>query len=664
MNKKSTTKPAFYSKLALTNLQKNRATYFPYILTCILSVAMFYIMHSISINEGLKKMSGADQLSIILSLGTVVIGIFTAIFLFYTNSFLMKRRKKELGLFNILGMEKKHIANIMLFETLYVALAGLVIGLLGGVLLSKLMFLILLKIINFGVPLIFSVSFSSILITLAVFAGIFLATLLSNLMQIHLSKPIELLKGGQVGEKEPKTKWILTLIGCISLGAGYTIALTVESPLQAINLFFIAVILVMIGTYSLFTAGSIALLKLLKKNKSYYYKTNHFISVSSMIYRMKQNAVGLANICILSTAVLVMLSTTVSLYVGMDDVLKNRYPQDISIQYDNATAKNSEIISKIIIDEQNAHNVSVENQIDYRSTWLICQREENKFIPIKKDSAYNTAYLSSTALMTVEDYNKLENKNLTLAPNEAIVYSVGKGFGESTIILKDREFKVKEELSDFKVERKSEIAVFEGYYVIVDNIDTIKAIYKSAEEKDLENPKYILGFDLKGSEDNISKYIVGIRNKINSQIQGDIKIDTLQENKTSFFGVNGGLLFLGIFLGMLFLMATVLIIYYKQVSEGYDDKERFEIMQNVGMSKQEVKKSIQSQIIMVFFLPLLAAVVHIAVAFKIITRLLAVLNLVNVPLFFGCTVATILVFAVIYVIVYSLTARAYYKIVR
>jgi len=406
----------FYAKLALINIKKNGKTYFPYMVAAISTIMMFYTMHFISINDGLNNMSGGDSLKIILGLGNYVIGLFSIIFLFYTNSFLIKRRKNEIGLYNILGMEKRHIARVMIWETFFVGISTIVIGLLSGILISKLMFLVLLKILTFEVPLGFFISKESIAITVILFGAIFILTLLNNLGQIHLSKPVELLRGGQVGEKEPKTKWIMTIIGVISLSAGYYIALTTESPLTAIYLFFVAVILVIVGTYSLFTAGSIALLKILRKNKKFYYKTNNFINVSGMIYRMKQNAVGLSNICILSTCVLVMLSTTVSLYIGMEDVLRNRYPRDIAVRVDNVSDEMEEKLDNIIIKEAEKHNISIKDIIKYRSIEVTMFQKNNSFSLANRDIG-NYSDISLLNIMPLESYNSQENKSINLEDN-------------------------------------------------------------------------------------------------------------------------------------------------------------------------------------------------------------------------------------------------------
>ncbi|ASW44172.1 FtsX-like permease family protein [Clostridium isatidis] len=653
----------FYAKLALINIKKNGKTYFPYMVAAISTIMMFYTMHFISINDGLNNMSGGDSLKIILGLGNYVIGLFSIIFLFYTNSFLIKRRKNEIGLYNILGMEKRHIARVMIWETFFVGISTIVIGLLSGILISKLMFLVLLKILTFEVPLGFFISKESIAITVILFGAIFILTLLNNLGQIHLSKPVELLRGGQVGEKEPKTKWIMTIIGVISLSAGYYIALTTESPLAAIYLFFVAVILVIIGTYSLFTAASIALLKILRKNKKFYYKTNNFINVSGMIYRMKQNAVGLSNICILSTCVLVMLSTTVSLYIGMEDVLRNRYPRDIAVRVDNVSDEMEEKLDNIIIKEAEKHNISIKDIIKYRSIEVTMFQKNNSFSLANRDIG-NYSDISLLNIMPLESYNSQENKSINLEDNEVLLYAFRGEIKEDTVNILGNEFKVKEQLKDFNSEGILSAIAAKSYYIVVKDVETIEKLLFNVDiygEK-FENLSYFYAFNTEGDAENQINLINVLSNMI-SEASLSGYAEGLEESRGAFFSLYGGLFFLGLFLGFLFIMATVLIMYYKQVSEGYDDKQRFEIMQKVGLSKEEVKKSIKSQVLMVFFLPLLMAIIHIAFAFKVITKLLSVLNLTNITLFALCTLGTILVFAVFYGIVYSLTARVYYKLV-
>ena len=641
----------FYLKLAIMNIKKNSKTYLPFVITSICTIIMFYIMHSISINKGLEGPQGSESLKKILSLGTIVIGIFSAIFLFYTNSFLIKRRKKEIGLYNVLGLEKKHIAKVLFLECIITSLVSLVAGLFGGIVLNKLMFLLLLKLLRFAVAFGFSISMPSVIRTLIVFGGIFSTTLLSNLFQIKIANPIELLKGTEHGEKEPKTKWIITIIGLIALSTGYGMALSVQSPLTALNMFFIAVILVMIGTYTLFTAGSIVALKLLRKNKKFYYKTKNFISVSGMLYRMKQNAVGLANICILSTTVLVMLSTTVSLYVGMEDALRTRYPRELMMKGTKITEDQAQKLEGILDNEIKENKVNIKNKLNYWSSGSAFTKKDHKFL-LSKGAAYNSDFCMLVSI-PISDYNRLEEKNIKLADDEVVIFSTAKGYGKDSITIEDKTFRVKEEIDTLLFGAKQGMDIVDTYVVFSNNMDDIG----------INNNKiYSASFDVEGTD----KDIMLLSSKLNQRFMENnitMSIESAASSREDFLSVYGGLFFLGIFLGALFLMATVLIIYYKQISEGYDDKERFEIMQKVGMSKIEIKKTIRSQILMVFFLPLITTMMHVAFAFPMITKLLVVLNLTNVSLFMICTIITSFVFAIIYGIVFSLTARAYYKIV-
>lgn len=658
---------SFYAKLAATNIKKNSKTYIPYILTCILTTMMYFIMHSISINSGLDTMYGGDQLKMILNLGKYIIAIFSIIFLFYTNSFLIKRRKKEFGLFNILGMEKKHIAKIMFFETLYVSLISILAGLLGGILINKLMFLSLLKILDFKVTMGFEISIPAIITTITLFSIIFILTLLNTLRQIHISEPIELIKGGNVGEKEPKCKWIITIIGLLALILGYYISITTKSPLDAMSVFFLAVIFVIIGTYCLFTSGSITLLKVLRKNKKYYYKANHFISLSGMIYRMKQNAVGLANICVLSTMVLVMLSSTVSLFIGSEDIINSQFPKEIAISQKNYTENSIKEIKNIANGIVESHNVKSEKPWSYRYLNLFCNLSGNKLTPKLEDSDKNLSYFKDVFFLPLEDYNKSMNTNITLDENEVLVYSLNEPIEGDTISIYDKDFKIKEKHKNFELKTSRTMTIFSNHYIVVNNMSIIDDIYNSqlasAKVDDITSSlTFNLGFDL----DNNKSQTIDIYNEIKDNLTKqypDIEIQCRTFERGTFYSIYGGLFFLGIFLGILFIIATIIIIYYKQISEGYDDKERFNIMQKVGLSPTEIKSTIRSQVLTVFFLPLIIAVIHVAFAFPFITRLLAILNLTDVKLFAICTLITIGLFGICYLILYSVTAKIYYKIV-
>jgi putative ABC transport system permease protein len=657
----------FYSKLAATNIKKNGRIYIPYILTCIFTISMFYIMLFLSINKGVANMpSGAGILATIMILGTIVIGIFSAIILLYSNSFLMKRRKKELGLYNILGMGKSHIARVMTLENIYVAILSLVVGLGVGILLSKLMLMILLKILTFEVTFGFEVSPIAIGVTLLLFIGIFLVTLLLNLGRVHLSKPIELLYGGSVGEKEPKTKWLLALIGFLMLGAGYTIAIKTESPIDALALFFLAVILVILGTYCLFTAGSIALLKALRKNKRFYYKTKHFTSVSGMIYRMKQNAVGLANICILSTMVLVMLSGTVSLYLGMEDALRNMYPRNIEVTGNHLTAEDTALLEERLERTIDASGIDIEGVIKYRFESGTFQQEGFRF-SYERDTYYASEHTAVLYFIPLDEYNRLQNTAVRLEPDEVLLYAPVSIPVEDTMTINDRAYRATV-IDELNVEKGNSVMYRDSMYVITPSDDMITELFNASDEGSRNGFSFYYGFDVSsGTEDqtSLANSVYGMTAGLKSELSKDAHIYTsyAEGAKNEFLAVYGGLFFLGLFLGVLFIMATVLIMYYKQVSEGYDDKKRFEIMQKVGLGRDEVKETIRSQVLTVFFLPLAAACVHIAAAFKMITKLLALLNLTNIQLFAICTAGTILLFALVYGAVYALTARAYYKIV-
>ena len=657
----------FYPKLALVNLKKNGNTYIPYILTCIGSIIAFYTMVSIHSNKGLDQMPGSINLKTILFLGIIVIGIFAVIFLFYTNSFLIKRRKKELGLYSILGLEKKHIARVLFYETIFVTVISLTLGLIGGILIGKLLFLLLLNIVHFKSPLSFHIDYWGLLITAGVFLAIFGLTLLTNFLQVKLSNPIDLLKGGQHGEKEPKSSWIITLIGIISLGTGYGIALSVETPLEALLLFFVAVVFVIIGTYALFISGSITLLKQLKKNKKFYYQSRNFISVSGMIYRMKQNAVGLANICILSTMVLVTLSTTVSLYIGQEGMRRDFYPLDVSIVGEAANTDFA-AIKTIVESEKDKLKVRSNDEISFDLAHFRAFQEGGHFLKdMVEDESTDAMYyerISNITLIPLDDYNRLTGANKSLAGNEMLIFSVGDNYGEATIVFGDDQYLITEQLEAIPMDFKKTQDMGHTYYLIVKDDAVMEAIYQTMKnDDDPQTTLHALMFNLEGDEDTLNAFSANLRAAV-LQSNPDINIQNLFEALTELYFFFGGFLFLGVFLGSLFMMATVLIIYFKQISEGYEDSERFEIMQKVGMDKTEVKKTIGKQILMVFFLPLAGAIIHVAFAFPVITKMLAAFRLTNITLIFLCTLVGVVVYALVYTGVYLLTARSYYKMIH
>ena len=655
----------FYPKLAANNIKKNRKTYFPFILTCIVTIAMFYIFKSLSMNPGIEQMLGGDTIIYILGLGSVVVAIFAFIFLFYINSFLVKRRKKEFGVFNILGMEKRHLALVLGWETLYVMAVSLAAGIGLGIALDKLMFLLIGKIAGAQTVLGFFVSSKVVAYTVKLAAAIFVLIFLNAVCQIQISNPMELLQDSRAGEKEPKTKRLMTVLGIVCIGSGYYIAAATKNPITSIPAFFVAVLLVIFGTYFLFTAGSIAFLKLMRKNKKYYYQSRHFISISGMIYRMKQNAVGLANICILSTMVLVMVSSTSSMIIGMDDILKTRYTSEFMVlSHEKEQARNEEVFDTVY-DLQKEHHFDVKNEVRYRYLNFSALRDGDTFIVDR--SAPVTAIDSSYVLffMMLEDYNYVEGQQKTLGDKEILVYSVREEYEEPVVKLFGKEYQIREKLDHFTVSGTLMANMSNTLIMIVPDEQELHEIYEQQQEAygDIAtNISEFYGFDSAAGQEEQKQFYAAIQHEMKAR-----DLNTWTESRAAarmdFASLYGGFFFIGTFLAALFVMATVLIIYYKQISEGYDDRERFAIMQKVGMERREVRAAIRSQVLTVFFLPLLAAFIHVAAAFPLISRLLALMNFVNTKLYIMCTGVSFLVFALMYIVIYVLTARVYYRIV-
>lgn len=654
----------FYWKLAVTNLKKNGKTILPYLFTCIMTTAMFYIITSLSKNNGLGY-----NTKMVLSFGSYVIGIFAVIFLFYTNSFLMKQRKREFGLFHILGLEKKHLAKIIAYETFVIGISSLIIGLVFGIILDKVMFLILMKLFEKDIPLGFYISVKSLLISCLLFGVIHFLVFLNSIRQIYFVNPIDLLHGGSYGEREPKNKWILTILGIVSLGIGYTISLTTKDVLAALALFFLAVIFVIIGTYLIFTSGSITLLKALKSNKNYYYKTNHFISISSMMYRMKKNAIGLANICILSTMVLVTLSTTISLWMGIDTIINDSYSKEmslssgISLESKDYEKEKKELNDGIqnILDQIGIHK---KNDLEYIKLdfWGV-QKEESFELRLTEDDLVDEEDNCMVRFVSLADYNEIMGTDERLRENEVMIYTNQNGMDNDSIKIFDESYGILKRVKNISYPtRYNETIPF--YLVVVSNDEKIMDLAKE-ETAVYKHLNIYMNFDTDGTKrENLELYekILGYLSDARSEHSLSIESKAAAwENTTDSLS---GILFVGIFLSVLFIMAAVLIMYYKQITEGYEDKKRFEIMQKVGIGQREVKSSICSQVLTVFFLPLVVAGIHITFAFPIMTKILNMFYLNYRYLFIGCTIGCFIVFTVIYSIVYLLTAKTYYSIVK
>lgn len=646
----------FTLKLAWNNIKQNRKFYLPYVLASVGIIMMFYIMCYLATNKGLTSMAGAEYISFIMALGCVIIGIFSFIFIFYINSFLMKRRNKEIGLYNILGMEKKHIGKILFTENLITSVFSIVAGLLTGILFSKLVHMILCRIMGISIPIVFNVSWLGVALSAVFFGVLFLLVLLRNQMKIRLAKPIELLHGSSVGEQEPKTKIVMSVIGVICLAAGYIIAITIDNPLKAIALFFVAVVLVIIGTYLLFTTVSIVVLKALRRNKNYYYKPGHFTAVSGMLYRMKQNAVGMANICILSTMVLVMVSTTVCMSAGINDVIDQMTPKDVTVsqvyeagQYAIDKMEPAYLDSTLsdLKDIAAKSDVKVKDATNFTAAAIALKLKDTTF-------EFGDQY-SIMNIITADEYERLTGEKAGISGNE-VISSGTKTPG--TFTYGGEKYKTVKYVKNLMASGNSN--GLDTYNIVVSSLSKVKSMVKTAGDA-YNGMTYVATFN-SGSSKNATSAMA--QKYANSSSVGGGMIQLRSDTKNQLSGFTGGFLFLGIFLGLVFTFAAALIIYYKQISEGYYDKEKFEIMQKVGMGKAEVRKSIRSQVVAVFFVPLIVAGCHMAGAFNMVRQMLSLFSLNNVGLFVGCSVITFLVFAAIYAFVYLVTAKEYYKIVQ
>ncbi len=673
-------KKGFYPKLAWMGITKNKRLYLPYILTCASMVMMFYIISFLYVSPVLLAMAGGQTIQTMLGLGCGTIGVFALIFLFYTNSFLIRRRKREFGLYNILGMGKLNLARILLWESLIIFAVSISGGLLAGIIFSKLAELGMVNILNADVSFSLSLEPKAILDTLVLFAIIFALIFLNTLRQIHLSKPIELLNSESVGEKPPKANWFVALAAFAILAAAYYIAVTIEDPVSAIFYFFIAVVMVIVATYLLFISGSVAILRILQKKKKYYYKTNHFVSISSMVYRMKRNGAGLASICILCTMVLVMLSATVCLYVGTEDSLRSRYPRNISLDTtvsDTSMLNSNEFdeIRKLANSAVQKNGANTENVLDYSVAGFAAYLDNTRLET--DDSKINQFMLSTYAgmwqvmIVSLDDYNRLMGQNEKLDPGQALIYTTKDTYQHDTISIGGTTLTVKKTVDSFADNGVDSMVIIPTLYLFVDNYsETVSPLMqlKTKNNNPVVTLHWFYGFDLSCPDSQQIAIYEQIKDDINSLSITDKRLESIAyesaaKQRDSFYALYGGLFFLGILLGVVFIFAAVLIIYYKQVSEGYEDQSRFDIMQRVGMTKKEIKKSINSQILTVFFLPLIAAGVHLAFAFPLINKMLMAFNLTNLNLLILVTVCCFIIFAIFYVVVYRITSKAYYSIV-
>ena len=686
-------KKGFYPKLAFDGIRKNKKMYLPYILTSIGMVMMYYIIIFLQFSQSIKDAVQSSTVSEILGLGSWVIAIFSCIFLFYTNSFLIKRRKKEFGLYNILGMDKHNLGIILFWETLIITVISLVIGLAAGIAFSKLAELVFLNLLKSDVTFDLTVSSQGIGLCAIIFTVINILLFFNSLRQVRSSSAISLVKSEQTGEKPPKGNWIFGILGVLLLGGAYYISLSIKEPLQALTLFFVAVIMVIIGTYLVMISGSVLFCRLLQKNKKYYYKPNHFVSVSSMVYRMKRNGAGLASICILATMVLVMISSTTSLYFGAEDALSIRYPREINIDIstlDTDLEKNGQM-DNIISDIKNIcknHDVKGTDAYTYLNGMISgmitddgkVETDINRIDNFSNIALGDFSSVYSFIFIPVDDYNKIMGTSYTLKDDEAIIYNYRNDSRYKNNVIsfnRGQSFKIVKETDEFVIDTNAAISVTPSMALIVNDIDnaTKGLTYNATTAQKIENTginfhRYYC-FDTGVSPQHqielskdIANYLDGNIEKYRADTSSRMfrsSVESKEQNRLDFFGLYGGLF--GLVLSIVFIFAAVLIIYYKQISEGYEDQSRFEIMQKVGMTKNEIRKSINSQLLTVFFLPLIFAGMHLAFAAPISKKLLLLFNLTNLNLFIVTILISFAAFALFYMIVYKITSSAYYKIV-
>ena len=666
----------FYSKFALNNLVKNKRFIIPYVLSAIFTIMSFYILSSLAFGDNLNKLpNGIDATKQVLSLGIIVIAIFSIIFLFYTYSFLVKRRVKEFGLYSVLGMTKKQIAKILVLETIFIAVTTIVLGIGLGIIFDKLMLLVLLKLFSAGVSFGFSITPIAIVFSVLLFGGIFFLLLLYTVIKIARLRIVALLKDENKGEKEPKSRWILAIIGLALIGYGYYTAQTVQNPIKALTVFFFAVVAVIIGTYLVFMAVSITVLKIMKNNKNFYYKPKNFISVSGLLYRMKRNAVGLANICILSTMVLVTMGSTSALYAGMEKSYNERFPRQLMIAgYNSTSEKLKEIENNAKLSAKEA-GTEVEDMVSYNSLPMVGRLVEDKF-NFESNVGVDLSNVKMIVVLQLKDYNKFANKNKTLESNEILLHIDKKGdYNHNSISLNGSDYKIKEKLSEFPGTIGSATAnIMDTYYAVVkDEKEATKLATKLTElsSKELEKRGISIGtgtptlqnyvaFNIKDT----TKEAKVIENFKKLEKQSGIEIEGKEQNKLTFRGVFASFLFIGVFISLIFVTSQVVIMYYKQISEGYEDKGNFEIMRKVGITDKQIKQSIRSQVLLIFFSPLIIATLHTIVAYPFIEKILRLFLITDSSIFLQALAVTIVVFAIFYLIVYAITSKIYYRIIK
>ncbi|MBQ6570084.1 MAG: ABC transporter permease [Clostridia bacterium] len=677
-------KTGYFFKIAAGNIKKNTRLYIPRILAEAGLLGCFYILLTLAFDKRLDDALGGSYLSMFMIMGAVVIGLLSFVLILYINRFLMKQRKNEYGLYNVLGMEKRHITKVLFHESLISSVISVILGTVFGILFYKLSSLLICRILQGEIVAgFYYINLKTILLPAIIFMALDFFAYIIGSIGVRRLKPVELLAGKHTGEKEPRIKWVLLLLGVACLGVGYYISITTKSPLQAMALFFVAVLLVILGTYFLFIAGTTFVLKCLKNNKRYYYDKKHMPAVSGLLFRMKHNAVGLASIALLATGVLVMISTTVSLYSGIDDTLKAHYPKQFYL-YVSQVKDDGKVITvpadelEIYVRESAKNHgleiKSVEKEKMLTVSYLM--RDGKLLTKTEVYGGYKMEELTNVVYITEETYSQIKSGKVTPDPvvlnlkSDEVAYcriiSIAGDFraAPKTLTINGKVYKVKKEIEYFPVNSTTGEMV-NTIGIVVSGDEVLDEIYLTQKEaygefaSELADRIEVEFADEKAAEAVSKEFNREIIDKIKADYPGEIgyNVDVKWESRKNMLDLYGTFLFLGILLGFVCLFSTVLIIYYKQISEGYEDRERFRIMEKIGMEPKAVKKTIGSQIMLQLFLPLVTAAVHVAFAFPILLRLLKMLMLSNTALFIICSLITFAVFALVYTLVYFLTSK-------
>lgn len=654
--------------LAAKGILRNGRSYYPFMMAGTFCVFIFFVFSSILDNDLTMTLPHSAYAWMMLLIGQVLLGIILIPFLYYAYSFLIRGRSGEIGLYSILGLEKRHIGIMLVCETLILYILVLAGGVLTGCVFSRLLFLILLRITGLPVEAEFVFTWQAFGETAVFFAVVFAISLISGLIQVGRSRPVELFSGNRKGEREPRWTLLWGLLGIVILGSGYATSIQSTLDSRIFTDFFLAVFQVVLGTYLLFTSGSILLLRILKRNRSFYYRPQNFITVSGMLYRMKKSAAGLSNICIFSTMVIITLVCTVSLYLGIDGITHFATPYDIKARFTQGNPDYEAFKGKVSELEEKYHITAL--RVDYlEKVSLDCLKEGNILTPPGPESRYADCY--GVRLMTLESYERMEQKGKRLEEGQALFYSSGMDFGYDHVVFAGEELHIVEELTEFFAwPRAGKSCLGEGYTLIVkDEAQLERCVEAYAEQKGINAQELVderafdVGVFLEGEDELKQDFIEELAVWFQGQ-KGFVKYWDGLEARVEERVMYGGLLFIGIIFGIIFFVCLLLIMYYKQISEGYEDQGSFAIMQKVGMSDKEIRSTIRRQIFLVFFLPLFGALAHTAAGMFMVEALMGVLNLFNDRLIAGSCAGVALVFALVYGISYAVTARTYYRIVR